>query len=195
MGTHTRCTGCLNYAGTALCFPWGLSKGLGGVLERDSLFLNYFMPCSVGMKTYWQISVVIFFQGLRLKKISPRNTSGSHRLEVWVHPSTFRFIWLKVTRNTLPHHHLFFFPLEFLSDRGERKARRRISVSSHRCHHCPVSGAVAGENSLLVNCFLNGREDSALLTLFHLQMKPGLSSMPRQMSEILQVLPLTAVLC
>lgn len=37
--------------------------------------------------------------------------------------------------------------------------------------------------------FLNGREDSALLTQFHLQMKTGLSSMPRQMSGIPQVLP------
>lgn len=64
-----------------------------------------------------------------------------------------------------------------------------MSISSHKYHYCPVVGTVARQNSLFVSCFLNGREDSALLTLFHLQMKTGLSSMPRQMSGILQVLP------
>lgn len=138
MGIQTCCTGCLN---TALCFLWGLSKGLRGVLERDSLLLNYFMPYNAGMKTYWQVSVVIFFQGLQLKKISPRNMFGFHRLEVWVHPSTFR-----CQETLFPTTTFFSSPGVSFKHGGEINARRRVSVSCHRCHHCPVVGAVAGEN-------------------------------------------------
>lgn len=129
------------------------------------------------------------FQGLQLIKISPRNTSGSHRLEVWVHPSTFRFIWLKVTRNTLPHHH-FFCSLEFLSDMEEKEKREGEYLLVATAATTALWGGQWQEKTpCLWVAFLNGREDSALLTQFHLQMKTGLSSMPRQMSGIPQVLP------
>lgn len=102
-------TGCLHLIMQALLLwlPVRSVKGVGGGLGKYSSFLNYFMPCPVmqigklaGRHQWWS-----FFMGYSFKKISPRNTAGSHGLKVWTQPSTIRFIWLKEPRNT------FFFPL------------------------------------------------------------------------------------
>lgn len=86
----------------------------------------------------------------------------------------------------------FFLPGVYSKVEEEERGEGTVSVSSHRCHHCPVVGAVAGEGSLLVGCLSNVQEDAALLTLFHSQMntgKTGHPSAPRRMSVILQALP------
>lgn len=87
---------------------------------------------------------------------------------------------------------VLFSPGIYSNMEEKERQKRRASVSSHRWHHSRVVGAAAGEGSLLVGYLSNVREDAALLTLIHLQIKTGKTghpSVPRRMARILQFLP------